>query len=91
MDVPGTKNRLRSDDLEDLTVERFLQNAQIVNADGYAEGLGYWVFGKTLTFLTSTEQSRFFRRRCSLGEAIFQSFLSEQVQKDGRAVDPKSD
>jgi hypothetical protein len=35
MDVLGTKNRLRSDDLVDLIVERFLQNAQIANADGY--------------------------------------------------------
>jgi hypothetical protein len=47
MDVLATKNRLRSDDLQDLTVERFLVNAQTVNSDGFVEGLGYWVYGKT--------------------------------------------
>jgi len=47
MDLLAVKNRLRSNDLEDLTVERFLTNHQTVSETGVVEGLLYWVFGKS--------------------------------------------
>jgi hypothetical protein len=47
MDMLATRNRLRADDLQDLTVERFLVNSQTVNDSGFVEGLGYWIYGKS--------------------------------------------
>jgi hypothetical protein len=49
MDMIGARYRLRGDDLQDLQIERFLQNQQTVTDDLFVEALKFWIYGKSET------------------------------------------